>query len=201
VFYKKSVSLCFSFLWRRKGGALIFIYDNCLATNPPTTPPPSFSSFLLYFLERRGRCTCRGELSIRFNFKGFLATVTTVLKMLANTLLIFVLQILAVSAFTKIPRPKLRTFNWNIGWVNAAPNGFERPFVGINGQWPCPALDLNVGDTIKINAYNGLGNESTAIHFHGIFQHNTAEMDGPAMVTQCPIAPGMSESSRILGSW
>jgi iron transport multicopper oxidase len=121
--------------------------------------------------------------------------------MLANTLLIFVLQILAVSAFTKIPRPKLRTFNWNIGWVNAAPNGFERPFVGINGQWPCPALDLNVGDTIKINAYNGLGNESTAIHFHGIFQHNTAEMDGPAMVTQCPIAPGMSESSRILGSW
>jgi hypothetical protein len=95
----------------------------------------------------------------------------------------------------------LRTFNWNIGWVNAAPDGFERPFVGINGQWPCPALDLNVGDTIKINAYNGLGNESTAIHFHGIFQHNTAEMDGPAMVTQCPIVPGMSESSSILDSW
>jgi hypothetical protein len=200
VFYKKSVSLCFSFLWRRKRGALIFLYDNCLAVNSLMIHLPSFISFLLYFPERRGRCTCRGELNIRFNFKGFLGTVTTVLKMLANTLLIFVLQVLAVSASTKIPRPKLRTFNWNIGWVNAAPDGFERPFIGINGQWPCPPLDLNVGDTIKINAYNGLGNESTAIHFHGIFQPNTAEMDGPAMVTQCPIVPGMSESSGILGS-
>jgi iron transport multicopper oxidase len=120
--------------------------------------------------------------------------------MLANTLLLFVLQILAVSASTKIPRPKLRTFNWNIGWVNAAPDGFERPFVGINRQWPCPSLAANVGDTIKINAYNGLGNESTAIHFHGIFQKNTAEMDGPAMVTQCPIPPGMSKSSSVLES-
>jgi iron transport multicopper oxidase len=62
--------------------------------------------------------------------------------------------------------------------------------VGINGQWPCPPLVANVGDTIKINVNNTLGNQTTAIHFHGLFQTNTTFEDGPAMVTQCPIPPG-----------
>jgi FtsP/CotA-like multicopper oxidase with cupredoxin domain len=111
-------------------------------------------------------------------------------KMLFTTTLVFALQFLAVSA-------KLRTFNWNIGWVSASPDGLARPFVGINGHWPCPPINVNLGDIIKINAYNGLGNESTAIHFHGIFQNGTNFMDGPAMVTQCPIAPGESKSQEL----
>jgi iron transport multicopper oxidase len=47
-----------------------------------------------------------------------------------------------------------------------------------------------MGDTIKLTMTNNLGNESTAIHFHGIFQRNTTYADGPAMVTQCPVQPG-----------
>ncbi|KAK3385615.1 Cupredoxin [Podospora didyma] len=90
----------------------------------------------------------------------------------------------------KVPKPILRTFDWDIGWVRAAPDGFARPFVGINGQWPCPPLVANLGDEIKIRVTNSLGNESTAIHFHGLFQENTTYSDGPAMVTQCPIQPG-----------
>lgn len=74
--------------------------------------------------------------------------------------------------------------------MRAAPDGFARPFIGINGQWPCPALEVNLGDEIKINVWNDLGNETTAIHFHGLFQKNTTYEDGPAMVTQCPIPPG-----------
>ena len=27
------------------------------------------------------------------------------------------------------------TYDWNIGWVRAAPNGFARPVIGVNGQW------------------------------------------------------------------
>ncbi|KAK0712397.1 iron transport multicopper oxidase FET3 [Lasiosphaeria miniovina] len=92
----------------------------------------------------------------------------------------------------KVPKPILGTFNWNITWVRAAPDGFARPFVGINGQWPCAPLLVNLGDQVKINVVNSLGNESTAIHFHGIFQENTTYADGPAMVTQCPIQPGAS---------
>src|SRR6266699_3789505 len=80
--------------------------------------------------------------------------------------------------------------NWNITWVKAAPDGFSRPLIGINGQWPCPAITLNYGDILILTVFNGLGNESTAIHFHGINQNGTNFEDSPAMVTQCPIMPG-----------
>jgi len=64
--------------------------------------------------------------------------------------------------------------------------------VGINGQWPCPPITANLGDTIKINLVNNLGNETTSIHFHGLYQFGANSQDGPAMVTQCPIPPGSS---------
>jgi iron transport multicopper oxidase len=86
--------------------------------------------------------------------------------------------------------PQRRTYNWNIGWVNASPDGFARPFVGINGVWPLPAIVANIGDTIVINAVNALGNETTSIHFHGLFNVNSTFEDGSAMVAQCPIGPG-----------
>ena len=38
---------------------------------------------------------------------------------------------------------------------------------GINGQFPCPTIEANVGDTIVVNVVNQLGNETMGIHFHG----------------------------------
>lgn len=88
------------------------------------------------------------------------------------------------------------TQNWDITWVkNAAPDGVPRPVIGINGQWPCPELSVNIGDTVQITVNNKLQNETTAIHFHGIFQTGSNQMDGPAMVTQCPVAPGSCEKT------
>jgi iron transport multicopper oxidase len=84
------------------------------------------------------------------------------------------------------------TYNWQIGFVNAAPDGFMRPYIGINGQWPNPPIVGNLGDTIKINVVNNLGNQSTSLHFHGLFQQGTNFEDGPVGVTQCPIPPGQS---------
>jgi iron transport multicopper oxidase len=97
-------------------------------------------------------------------------------------------------AYTKYPVPKgnIRTYNWDITWVNASPDGYLRPFVGINGQWPCPPITGNIGDTIKINLVNSLGNQTTTLHFHGLYQYNTSFEDGAAMVSQCPIPPGQS---------
>ncbi|PMD53154.1 multicopper oxidase [Hyaloscypha bicolor E] len=88
------------------------------------------------------------------------------------------------------PNPARRSFTWSVGWVRAAPDGFARPFVGINGQWPNPTISVNRGDTVVLTVTNNLGNESTAIHFHGLRQINTTYADGPSMVTQCPIQPG-----------
>lgn len=97
-------------------------------------------------------------------------------------------------------------YNWNIGWVTAAPDGFSRPVIGINGQWPCPQIDVDVGDRLVVDIYNGLGNQSTSLHWHGIHQKGTNDMDGSSGATQCPVAPGQSFKydfnvrSRNLGS-
>jgi iron transport multicopper oxidase len=84
------------------------------------------------------------------------------------------------------------TYNWSIDFVTAAPDGFSRQVIGINGKWPCPPIEATVGDTVVVNVYNNLGTESTGIHFHGLRQFGTQVMDGPSGVTQCPIPPGSS---------
>lgn len=84
------------------------------------------------------------------------------------------------------------TYNWDVTWVNAAPDGFMRPVIGINNQWPCPTIEATKGDTVVVNVNNKLGNETTGIHFHGINQINSAAMDGVSAFTQCPVPPGSS---------
>ena len=85
------------------------------------------------------------------------------------------------------------TYDFNITWVNANPDGaLDRPVIGINGQWPLPPITATVGDRVVVNVDNQLGNQSTSLHFHGLFMNGTAHMDGPVGVTQCPIPPGGS---------
>lgn len=85
------------------------------------------------------------------------------------------------------------TYNWNVTWVSANPDGLAaRPVVGINGQWPCPKMEASTGDTIIVNLNNQLGNQTTGLHFHGIDHVESVEMDGPSGVTQCPVPPESS---------
>ena len=82
-------------------------------------------------------------------------------------------------------------YNWDVTWVNRNPDGLkERPVIGINNQWPPPAINANVGEKITVHLTNQLGNETTGLHFHGLFQNGSNSMDGPTGVTQCPIGPG-----------
>ncbi|KAF2463799.1 laccase-2 precursor [Lindgomyces ingoldianus] len=100
------------------------------------------------------------------------------------------LILLAVSA--SLSSAKTVTYDFDIGWVSAAPDGFTRPVIGINGQWPIPTIEANKGDTIVVKAKNSLGNETTSLHFHGMYQFGTPAYDGALGVTQCGIAPGQS---------
>lgn len=80
---------------------------------------------------------------------------------------------------------------FNVTWVMANPDGLlEREVIGINGSWPLPVIEVNKGDQLIVHMHNGLGDKSTSMHFHGMFQNGTAEMDGPNMVSQCPVVPG-----------
>jgi iron transport multicopper oxidase len=85
------------------------------------------------------------------------------------------------------------TYDFNITWAIANPDGqFSRRTIGINGKWPIPTIEVNRGDRLVVNMHNGLGDQDTSLHFHGLFQNGTGYMDGPAGVTQCPVGPGQS---------
>ncbi|CEL01029.1 hypothetical protein ASPCAL00621 [Aspergillus calidoustus] len=82
-------------------------------------------------------------------------------------------------------------FDYNITRVSANPGGLhERPTIGVNGKWPPPQIQGNVGDVVVLNVRNLLENQSTSLHFHGISMKGTPHMDGAAGVSQCPILPG-----------
>ncbi|GAD92842.1 iron transport multicopper oxidase FET3 [Paecilomyces variotii No. 5] len=88
---------------------------------------------------------------------------------------------------------KTITYDWNVTWVTANPDGLaDRKVVGINGKWPLPVVEVDRGDRLVVNMYNGLGDKNTSIHWHGMYQNGTNYMDGPSMVTQCPVPPGAS---------
>ncbi len=92
----------------------------------------------------------------------------------------------------RLARASTVTYDWNVTWVWAKPDGFGRPVIGINNQWPCPPIAATVGDTVVVNLNNQLGNQTTGLHFHGINQVQTPDMDGPSGVTQCPLPPDLS---------
>lgn len=86
-----------------------------------------------------------------------------------------------------------KTYDFDLSWVSANPDGlYERSVIGINGQWPIPAINVTKGDRVIVNVKNSLGNESASLHFHGLFQNGTTHMDGPVQVSQCAIMPGGS---------
>ncbi|KAJ4520486.1 hypothetical protein HRR83_002491 [Exophiala dermatitidis] len=107
---------------------------------------------------------------------------------MALSFLFLTLSLLLSSASAAI-----REYNFTVGWLITNPDGqFLRPTIGINGQWPIPRIEADVGDRIIINVKNDLGNQTTSLHFHGLYQIGTNHMDGVGGVTQCPIPPGFT---------
>ncbi|KAI1177661.1 multicopper oxidase [Nemania sp. FL0916] len=77
-----------------------------------------------------------------------------------------------------------------------SPDGVPRMSLTVNGSIPGPTIEADWGDTIVVHVTNGLENNGTSIHWHGIRQFETTEQDGVASITQCPVAPGESLTYR-----
>ncbi|KAI3614454.1 laccase [Moniliophthora roreri] len=79
---------------------------------------------------------------------------------------------------------------------DVSPDGFTRGAVVAGGSTIGPLITGRRGDTFRLNVINRLNDntmlQSTSIHWHGFFQDRTAWADGPAFITQCPIAKGDS---------
>ncbi|KAG9076063.1 laccase, multicopper oxidase, benzenediol:oxygen oxidorectuctase, partial [Ceratobasidium sp. 370] len=111
------------------------------------------------------------------------ASATTVTQALS--------QLTLSSDFVITNVPATRTYDWVVATMTGAPDGYYRPMLVVNGQYPGPLIEANEGDTIVVNVQNDMS-LGTTIHWHGIFQNSTPWMDGPAGITQCPIPAGSS---------
>lgn len=106
-------------------------------------------------------------------------------------------RLLSLLAITGTCLAKTVNLDWSVDWISASPDGFTRPVIGLNGQWPCPPVEVDIGDTIITTVKNNLGNETTGIHFHGELQHGSNYADGVSMVNQCPIPPGSTFTQQF----
>ncbi len=87
--------------------------------------------------------------------------------------------------------PAVRAYRWVITDIEANPDGVFRPMITINGKYPGELVRCNQGDTVVVHVENRSAN-TTALHWHGLFQNGSNWMDGTPGVTQCGIAPGRS---------
>ncbi|KAK7407830.1 hypothetical protein QQX98_010001 [Neonectria punicea] len=96
------------------------------------------------------------------------------------------------TGFVVSGNPTTRDYVFNVTRQVAAPDGFQKPMILVNGQSPGPLIEANTGDVIRVVVNNHMPEASTTIHWHGIDQRNTVWMDGVHGVTQCGIPPGES---------
>ncbi|TFY66487.1 hypothetical protein EVG20_g4598 [Dentipellis fragilis] len=136
--------------------------------------PQLRSSYAMCLWPIRVQCGARDEML-------FPRSISAVLSVLGAT-----------RAFASLgPVTDLRIVNSQIH-----PDGFIRDAVVAEDVFPGPIIKGKKGDSFLINVINELRDPrmvtSTSVHWHGLFQHGTNDMDGVAFVTQCPISPNDS---------
>lgn len=94
----------------------------------------------------------------------------------------------------------VREYWFDIQNSTMALDGVERIVLSVNGTVPGPTIIADWGDTVVVHVTNSLKDNGTSIHFHGVRQFETNQMDGPSSITQCPIAPGDSFTYRWVAS-
>ncbi|KAF2233008.1 multicopper oxidase [Viridothelium virens] len=87
------------------------------------------------------------------------------------------------------PTGVLREYWLSVTETPLFPDGYLKPTgLVFNNTYPGPVLEACWGDTIRVHVTNFISTEGSTIHWHGIRQLGTNQMDGVNGVTQCPIA-------------
>jgi FtsP/CotA-like multicopper oxidase with cupredoxin domain len=76
-----------------------------------------------------------------------------------------------------------------VGRGRMAPDGRTRDVYTYNGEIPGPVIHAKVGQKLRVKVINELG-QPTSVHWHGMHQPGTWQMDGVADVSRPPIPDG-----------
>lgn len=106
----------------------------------------------------------------------------------------------AVVVCAQLASANIMRYNWCVTQFDAAFDGVTRKVFGINGRpGHKTSIEVVVGDTIEVWLENKIS-EPTCIHWHGMRQIGTPEMDGASGITQCSIEPGQSALYRFVAT-
>ncbi|KAH4073903.1 hypothetical protein HBH92_049240 [Parastagonospora nodorum] len=78
-----------------------------------------------------------------------------------------------------------------------SPDGFPKQVMVVNGQVPGPSIVADWGDILEISVTSHLTTNGTGLHWHGMRQLGTNQMDGVNGLTECPITPGETRLYRF----
>lgn len=93
---------------------------------------------------------------------------------------------------------ELREFELTIEEVEIeVASGFKAKVWAFNGQVPAPLIHIQEGDELEVTVHNNTTLNHT-VHWHGIFQTNSWQMDGVPDVSQPAIEPGGSFTYRFV---
>ena len=91
------------------------------------------------------------------------------------------------------PKGIVRKYELEVSAKDLDPDGFKNLRGKVfNETYPGPWIEACWGDRLEITVTNRLCHNGTTVHWHGIRQRGTLDMDGVNGVTQCPIATGDS---------
>lgn len=120
--------------------------------------------------------------------------------------------------------PQTRTYDWIISRSLIAPDGVLREMITVNGAFPGPTIEANVGDRIIVRVQNQLtlpknqperqrystmmhkvhhkyADSHVALHWHGLRMYAQSNQDGAHGFTSCSVSPGNSHTYNFtLGS-
>ncbi|KAJ5318538.1 CAZyme family AA1 [Penicillium atrosanguineum] len=90
---------------------------------------------------------------------------------------------LALCCFVSHSNAILRTYNLTVHNDVKSPDGVSREVFLINDQLSGPLIEADEGDDLEVFVRNNL-HVDTSLHWHGILQRGTPDMDGVTGVTQ-----------------
>lgn len=94
------------------------------------------------------------------------------------------------------PQAPVVSYQLKISEQTLSPAGRPVQALTVNGGTPGPTLRFREGDVARITVTNGLADDSTSLHWHGLLVPN--QEDGVPVVTTPVIGPGKSRTFEFL---
>ncbi|TDH69301.1 hypothetical protein CCR75_002540 [Bremia lactucae] len=90
------------------------------------------------------------------------------------------------------------TYDWRITSIYSEYDGVYIPSLGINDRPADKAIiEVTLGQEVEVHVTNQI-HEPTCLHWHGLKQLGTQEMDGTSEITQCHIPPNGTITYRFM---